>query len=93
MARTPSYAELLDPKWKGKILADDLRVAGAGQAFFQGSWFAFGREYHEKLARNELVLHRRNFEEADSVIRSGGRLTPLGIQAIEAARAHLAVPA
>jgi HEXXH motif-containing protein len=44
-------------------------------------------------ARNELVLHRRNFADADSVIRSGGRLTPLGAQTIEAARAHLAVPA
>ena len=46
-----------------------------------------------EAARNELVLHRRNFEEADSVIRSGGRLTSLGAQAIEAARAHLSVPA
>ena len=46
-----------------------------------------------EAARHELTLHRRNFEEADSVIRSGGRLTPLGKQAIEAARAHLSVPA
>lgn len=46
-----------------------------------------------EAARRELVLHRRNFEAADSVIRSGGRLTPLGKDAIEAARAHLSVPA
>ena len=46
-----------------------------------------------EAARKELILHRRNFAEADSVIRSGGRLTPLGAQAIEAARAHLSVPA
>lgn len=46
-----------------------------------------------EVARRELELHRRNFKEADSVIRSGGRLTPLGLQAIEAARGHLAVSA
>ena len=46
-----------------------------------------------EAARKDLVLLRRNFEEADSVIRSGGRLTPLGVEAIEAARAHLSVPA
>ena len=46
-----------------------------------------------EAAHSELIMHRKNFEEADSVIRSGARLTPLGTQAIEAARTHLSVPA
>ena len=50
-------------------------------------------EEQMEAARKELTMHRKNFEDADSVIRAGGRLTPLGAQAIEAARAHLAVPA
>ena len=50
-------------------------------------------EEQTEAARKDLALHRRYFEEADSVIRSGGRLTPLGKQAIAAARAHLSVPA
>ena len=50
-------------------------------------------EEQTEAARKDLGLLRRNFEEADSVVRSGGRLTPLGRHAIEAARVHLSVPA
>ena len=61
---------MANPIWKGKILADDLRVAGAGQAFFQGAYFAFGRAYHEKLAKNELVVSR-NFQESSRRVARG----------------------
>ena len=38
----------------------------------------------------DLAAHRRNFAAGDQVIRDGGRLTPLGTELIESARAYMA---
>ena len=38
----------------------------------------------------DLATHRRNFESGDQVVREGGRLTPLGNEVIETARAYMA---
>ncbi|MEO7654896.1 MAG: HEXXH motif-containing putative peptide modification protein, partial [Sphingomicrobium sp.] len=43
-----------------------------------------------EAARKDLELHRTNFAAADAVIRSHGKLTPLGNESIEAARAQFA---
>ena len=47
-------------------------------------------EEQSKLAQNDLLLHRKNFAIGDSVIREGARLTSVGRDAIEAARAYMA---
>ncbi len=65
-----NWRDVTNPRWKGKILSDDLRVAGAGQAFFQGAYVAFGRGYHEQLARNDLVVSR-NFQESARRVARG----------------------
>jgi iron(III) transport system substrate-binding protein len=65
-----SWQDVTNPKWKGKILSDDMRVAGAGQAFFQGAYTAFGRGFHEKLAMNDLVVSR-NFQESSRRVARG----------------------
>ncbi len=44
-------------------------------------------------AETDLQAHRRNFEIGDQVIREGGRLTPLGANVIESARAYMAAAA
>ena len=41
-------------------------------------------------ANADLVVHRRNFEIGDEVVRQGGRLTEAGAEAIEAAREYMA---
>ena len=41
-------------------------------------------------ALTDLAAHRRNFAAGDQVIREGGRLTPLGAEVIETARAYMA---
>ena len=53
-----SWFDLLEPKWKGKILADDPRAAGSGNSAFRVLYEVFGREFHERLAAQELVLSR-----------------------------------
>ncbi|MGD9946503.1 MAG: ABC transporter substrate-binding protein [Burkholderiaceae bacterium] len=51
-----SWADLLDPKWKGKILMDDPRTNGGGHFMFTATYKRFGREFHEKLAAQRPVL-------------------------------------
>jgi iron(III) transport system substrate-binding protein len=53
-----SWKDLLDPKWKGKILADDMRALGGGAVFFMVGQQKFGNEYHEKLAAQGPHMNR-----------------------------------
>ena len=53
-----SWKDLLDPKWKGKILSDDMRALGGGTVFFMVMHDTFGREYHDRMATQGLVFSR-----------------------------------
>lgn len=58
-----SWADLLDPKWKGKILSDDPRASGGGRVMFHMTTDKFGKEFHEKLSQQGLVFSR-DYQEA-----------------------------
>lgn len=64
-----SWKGLLDPKWKGRMLGDDLRLSGAGGAMLEATWHAFGREFHEALAKQEVSVTRNNREAERRVAR------------------------
>jgi iron(III) transport system substrate-binding protein len=53
-----SWLDLANPRWKGKILSDDLRTLGGGGVLFSVLQDHFGREFHEKLAKQELKFSR-----------------------------------
>jgi iron(III) transport system substrate-binding protein len=53
-----TWNDLLDPKWKGKILADDMRALGGGAVFFMVMTQKFGKEFHEKLAMQQPHMNR-----------------------------------
>ncbi len=53
-----TYADLLDPKWKGKILADDFRAAGGGSTFFTVTYNKFGADYLKRLEQNQITFTR-----------------------------------
>ena len=53
-----SWADLTDPKWKGKMLADDFRAIGGGAVFFAASADKLGKGLHEKLAGQGLIFGR-----------------------------------
>ena len=53
-----SWTDLLDPKWKGKIISDDPRAAGGGAVMFRMLHDRFGKHYLEKLAAQRQVLAR-----------------------------------
>jgi len=50
-----SWQDLTNPKWKGRILSDDLRVPGGGSVFFAVTHAAFGDDFHRKLLQNGIV--------------------------------------
>ncbi len=56
--RPRSWRDLLEPKWKGKILSDDMRALGIGYVFFDVLHQAYGREFHEKLAMQRPLFSR-----------------------------------
>lgn len=51
-----SWHDLLDPKWKGKIIIDDPRVISTGNARFRSMVFNFGREFEESLRDQEPLI-------------------------------------
>lgn len=53
-----SWTDLLDPKWRGKILCDDVRAIGGGQVMFHAITDALGQAFHEKLATQGLIFSR-----------------------------------
>jgi iron(III) transport system substrate-binding protein len=67
--RPKSWHDLLDPKWEGKILSDDVRALGGGQILFAATYDAFGRTFHEKLAKQKLVMGRDPHNDARRVAR------------------------
>jgi iron(III) transport system substrate-binding protein len=53
-----SWKDLLDPKWKGKILSDDPRAIGGGAVMFFATHDALGKEFNERLATQGLTFSR-----------------------------------
>ena len=52
------WRDLLDPKWKGRILVDDPRALGSGHAWVAALNIALGDDFHRRLAANAVTLSR-----------------------------------
>jgi ABC-type Fe3+ transport system substrate-binding protein len=64
-----SWKDLINPKWAGKILSDDMRPLGSGGTMFVVLQKTFGTEYHEKLAALKPVFSRDLRNDARRVAR------------------------
>ena len=53
-----SWKDLLDPRWQGKMLADDQSSLGGGGIMFAALQRVYGRVYHEKLAAQHPIFGR-----------------------------------
>jgi iron(III) transport system substrate-binding protein len=65
-----SWHDLLDPKWRGKIMMDDPRASGGGRVFFHMTYDKFGRGFHEKLAAQNPTFVR-DYNEASRRVARG----------------------
>jgi iron(III) transport system substrate-binding protein len=64
-----SWRDLTDPKWKGKILADDMRAVGGGYVMFFVTEGKLGKAYHEALATQDIQFTREMREAGRRVAR------------------------
>jgi iron(III) transport system substrate-binding protein len=66
-----SYQQLLDRKWKGKIVTDDPTKAGPGQATFTFFYLHpdLGPDFIRALAKQEPVVLRNYSQELDGIIK------------------------
>lgn len=51
-----SYRDLLEPKWKGKILLKDPTVVGSGSGWFRENGKGLGLDYMKALAKQEITI-------------------------------------
>ncbi|MDB5408849.1 MAG: Ferric transporter ATP-binding subunit [Rhodospirillales bacterium] len=68
--RPRSWHDLLDPRWRGRLLADDFRAIGGGQTFFAATYDAFGAAFHDRLKAQSPVFSR-GVGESERRVASG----------------------
>ena len=64
-----SWNDLNDPKWKGKILSDDMRPLGSGNTMFAILEKTMGADFNQKLAEQKPVFSRDMRNDARRVAR------------------------
>jgi len=64
-----SWRDLLDPKWKGRILADDPRPIGGGNNWFTVMYKAFGPQFHDSFKAQNPVFSRNPSDDARRIAR------------------------
>lgn len=64
-----SWTDLLDPKWKGKILSDDMRPLGSGSTLFAVLQKNMPAGFHERLAQQQPAFSRDMRNDARRVAR------------------------
>ncbi len=64
-----SYKDLLDPKWKGKLVMDDPRRAGPGQATFTFFYLhpELGADFIRALGKQQITIFKDYAQEVDAV--------------------------
>lgn len=70
-----TYDDLLQPKWKGKIVILDPRTAGSGESMWAFLWRTKGEGYLRKLAAQEIILGRNLRQLAETVARGKASLS------------------
>jgi ABC-type Fe3+ transport system substrate-binding protein len=64
-----AWKDVLDPKWKGKILTDDMRAPGSGQTIFAILHKTYGEEFLTKLKAQDMGIGRDLQEDSRRTAR------------------------
>jgi ABC-type Fe3+ transport system substrate-binding protein len=63
------WKDLLDPKWNGRILTDDMRAVGSGQTVFAVLYKTYGEGFLEKLVAQKMGIGRDLQDDSRKVAR------------------------
>jgi len=63
------WTDLTDPKWQGKILADDPRAVGGGYAWWFVTHDKISEDFHRQMAKQKPVFTRDQRESQRRVAR------------------------
>lgn len=64
-----SYRNLLEPRWKGKIVVNDPSVGGAGNVFVAALYVLMGEDFLRELAKQEPIITRDQRQQVEWVAR------------------------
>jgi len=78
-----SIKDLLDPKWKGKIIATDPTASGPGRATFTWLYKDMGPEFIRALGKQKIVFTRDRRSQVEQVAR-GAYMIGLGVSNVDA---------
>jgi iron(III) transport system substrate-binding protein len=73
-----TWKSLLDPKWRGKIVAKDPGVSGAGTSLISMLYIQFGPDFVKKLYRDQQPVISRDGRQAAQFVAEGGYAILLG---------------
>jgi iron(III) transport system substrate-binding protein len=68
-AAPKSWLDLIDQRWRGKLLIDDPRGAGAGGTWFEVMLNKISPDYHKKLAVQKPFISREQAESYRRIAR------------------------
>lgn len=74
-----TWKDLLDPKWKGKMVMDDLTITGAANVWFAGMLRGkvVDMDYMEKLGRQNVAFNRSYQQIFDALARGEFAIAPV----------------
>ncbi len=89
-----SYKDLLDPKWRGKMIVDDPRRAGPGAATFTFFYLhpELGPDFIRALGKQHLTKIRENDQEVEAIWQGRYKLLIFAADFVAISRAKQGVP-
>lgn len=71
------WEDLLDPKWKGKMVMPDAFYSGAALHWYGAIRKAYGKSFMEKLAKQDVLIRRGSGATAKAVTSGERPLSPM----------------
>ncbi len=82
-----TWADLLDPKWKGKMVMADPALSGGVLQWYAALRKLLGKDYVEKLGKQDILIRSGSGEVLDTIITGERPLAASALQYYASAKA------